>query len=90
MGNHAGVYLGGLFRSSSAANIGRHRKPAFQRVARAPKPKREPKPLKMDIVAEHLSNGLELSQIAQIMGITIKAVEHHFAKIRKQLGGQAA
>jgi DNA-binding NarL/FixJ family response regulator len=91
MTTHAGIYLGGLFRSSSAANIGRRRKPTqFHKVAkpkRAPKPR--PAPVKRDEVAEHLSDGLGLDQIAERMGITRKAVDHHFAKIRQGLGEQA-
>jgi predicted ArsR family transcriptional regulator len=42
-----------------------------------------------DQVAEHLSNELDFEQIAERMGLTVKAVRRHFEKIRRDLGVQA-
>jgi DNA-binding NarL/FixJ family response regulator len=97
-GAQSDSYLGGLFRTKSAANYSRSRKslkryhagiPGFAKPRAKRKPKPAPAPIKRDTVAEHLSNGLEFDQIAERMGITRKAVERHFAKIRKGLGEQA-
>lgn len=93
-------YVGGLFRTKSEANYNRSvkstrryyrgeigiAKPRKRRVVRvvAPKP-----PSKRDQVAELLSEGLEFPQIAESLGLTIKAVRRHFDMIRKSLGAQA-
>ena len=90
-------YLGGLFRTASAGNIARKclRWRAIARRPRISKPKREPRPRKQpacpkrDEVAELLSQGLEFDQIAERIGITVKAAQRHFEKIRQRLGPQA-
>ena len=44
---------------------------------------------KRDAVAQLLSEEFDFAQIAQELGITIKAVRRHFEMIRKALGEQA-
>jgi DNA-binding NarL/FixJ family response regulator len=52
------------------------------------KRKAPPSP-KRDQVSELLSEGLEFDQIAERVGITVKAVRRHFENIREGLGVQA-
>ena len=88
-------YLCGLFRTASAGNIARkflRARKVAERRAPKPKPKKLPKPIQSpqrDQVAEMLSIGLELDQIAERMGITRKAVKRHLETIRERLGPQA-
>jgi DNA-binding NarL/FixJ family response regulator len=89
-------FLGGLFRTASEGNIARRGgwKRAKVKAKPAPKPKVArapyvvPSPMR-DQVAEHLSNELDFEQIAERMGLTVKAVRRHFEKIRRDLGVQA-
>jgi DNA-binding NarL/FixJ family response regulator len=89
-------FLGGLFRTASAGNISRRLKargrdpwkPVTPKTVKPPKPPK--RPAKRDQVAELLSLDMNLNDIAAEMGISRKAVDHHFSAIRKRLGAQAA
>jgi DNA-binding NarL/FixJ family response regulator len=96
-GTQSDSYLGGLFRTKSAANYSRSRKslkryhagiPGFAKPRAKRKPKPAPAPIKRDTVAEHLSNGLEFDQIAERMGITRKAVEHTLRRSARASGSR--
>jgi DNA-binding NarL/FixJ family response regulator len=89
--------MSGLFQTASPGNTARKFIRGRQLDRRAPpvpkKAQREPRkaqpPVKRDEVAELLSDGLEFDQIAERMGITLKAVRRHFEKIRELMGPQA-
>lgn len=87
-----------MFHTASPGNIGRRlaarkyhlRKAATQK--RVPKPKAAAKPTrpsKKDQVAELLSEEKGIEEIAECVGISVKAVRRHIEKIRDDLGLRA-
>lgn len=65
--------------------------PVRQRREKIRKPDKRLSPVspKRDDVAELLSEGLDVAQVAERMGITQRAVRRHLDQIRKRLGPQA-
>jgi DNA-binding NarL/FixJ family response regulator len=84
-----------MFCTASPCNVARRYKTRLRLSLKRVSPPKERKPRKpirspkRDEVAELLSVGLEFDQIADHVGITIKAAKRHFEKICKLLGPQA-